>query len=75
VVAQLAERLANKVLHQALTGLKGYAEHPDRDVALRVAEALFGVEESARPSPSRAEAPRADHPHSLQPPPGESGRS
>ena len=85
VVSQLAERLANKVLHQALTGLKSYAEHPDRDVALRVAEELFGVggqaEVGARArgqAPAQEQAQGQAHSRSdshSHAPLGESGRS
>jgi len=42
-VKQLAERLSNKLLHEAFTGLKSYAEHPQRELAIEVAERLFGL--------------------------------
>lgn len=46
-VQQLAERLCNKLLHEVLTGLKSYAEHPQRELAIEVSERLFGL----KPSP------------------------
>lgn len=53
VVQQFAERLSNKFLHEVLTGLKSYAEHPQRELAIEVAEKLFGLKQVSNPPPSQ----------------------
>jgi len=52
-VQQLAERLSNKLLHDVLTGLKSYAEHPQRELAIEVAETLFAVGERSHTRQNR----------------------
>ena len=54
-IEHLMDRLSNKLLHSVLTGLKGYAEHPSRDVAIEVAEALFNLDHKG------ASRPRSPH--------------
>jgi len=57
LVEQLAERLSNKLLHGVMTGLKGYAERPERALAIEVAEQLFGLTPSS-PSQQTPRGPR-----------------
>ena len=42
-VAQLGDRLTNKILHQVTTTLKRYAESPQRDQVVEIALNLFGA--------------------------------
>ena len=52
LLRRFGERLANKVLHDVVTGMKSYANQPEREQMLEVISKLFSLERSPPSDPS-----------------------
>ena len=46
LLQQFGERFANKLLYRLITGMKGFADDPQKDEMLRVVSALFAMDET-----------------------------